>query len=365
MQKFLYTLTASLILTLLFASCNSDDDLVINDLVGTWYGTRTYYNPASGTKYQYVTIEFEANGTGSLEYEAPSTYSVAEFVYSVNNNTVTCRGAYVNSNGDVDSDFEMNLRIDDDRLIPLDRYNMFILTKDNSVMTDGDGNEFIDDSELIEGVWLHSSREVVLVINGSDYTKYTLPSTSSNIYSYKTEGWFSYQILQKYVLLDGVKYDVLALSANTLQLRSSNGTNFSYTRGTVADIPTNGENSTNYQEILESPTFGWKTSNGTYIISFSNSGSVFHIETSSKKLGSYGYINLDAQGTYSLSGKTITCTFTDVWWQSGNSSAKDFFPGWSYGNTNIRIYTIESINVEIMVLTCDGKRYTYYNSNFY
>lgn len=344
------------------ASCDKDDDLDKSGIVGTWFGTRTYYNPVGGTKYQYLTIEFKANGTGSFEYEAPTSYSVAKFVYSVTNNIVTCTGAYADTNGEVESDFEMKLRIEGDRLIPLDKYTVFILTKDNSVITDGDGNELTDDSELIRGVWLHSSREVVLVINDKDFIEYTLMSTSSNIYSKKTEGSFSYNLLQKYVLINGSKYDVISLSETILQLKSSNGTLFNYTRGTTADIPTNGQNSNKYKEILENSRLGWMTSNDCFI-RFYDSNKVLYMERSSKTLGSWGHINLNARGSYSLSDKTITCTYTDVSWQSGDSYAKDYFPEWNHGKTNTKIYTIESISVENLVLKCDGKTYRFYNAD--
>lgn len=354
-------LPALLLLILLpLSSCDKDDDPASSDIVGTWYGTRSYYNPVGGTKYQYLTITFEANGFGSLEYEAPTSYSAAKFTYSVQNNTVTCKGAYANTDGVVEGDFVMNLRREDNRLIPIDKYNMFILTKDNSVMTDGNGNELIDDSELIRGVWWHSSKEVVLVIDNNDFTEYTLMSASSNIYSKKTEGSFSYNLLQKYVLINGAKFDVLALSESTLQLKSSNGTIFNYTRGTNADIPTNGQNSNNYKEILENSKFGWVTNESiTRLIKFYDSNNVYYLEESTKSSG----VNLSAKGSYSLSGKTITCTYTDIYWDFGDSIYKNYFPGWTFGKTNTKIYTMESINVEKMVLKCDGETYIFYNSD--
>lgn len=141
MKRHIPSLIVMLLCAVMLVSCDKDDEPSKSEIIGTWYGTRSYYNPAGGTKYQYLTIKFEANGTGSLEYEAPTSYSVAQFTYSVKKDIITCVGAYANSYGDIESDFEISLRIEGDRLIPLNRYTLFILTKDNSVMTDSNGNE--------------------------------------------------------------------------------------------------------------------------------------------------------------------------------------------------------------------------------
>lgn len=355
--------TLSTLILICLCSCSGDDDVAYNDIVGSWYGTRAYYNPVGGTKYQYLTVRFEANGSGELEYEAPTSFAVAYFTYSVKNDVITCKGAYASGDGDFDGDFELKLRIEGNRLIPLNQYNVFILTKDNSVMTDGDGNEMNDNSSLIYGVWLHSSGEVVLVITESGYTEYTLMSSSSNIYTKKTEGSFSINELQKYVLINGYKYYIILLSQSTLQLRSETNTLFTYSRGSNADIPSNGQGSGNYQALLECSKTGWGTSSGDRLIRFYDSTHVVYVEESSQKYGSWGYIWLDARGTYSLSGKTINGTFNDVSWQGGNSSAKDYFPGWTYGKTCYKTYTIDKIDTQCLQLLIDGTRYYLYNGD--
>lgn len=353
----------SLCTTISLTSCsNEDTDLSNTDIVGTWYGTRAYNNPVSGTKYQYITILFGKDGTGTLEYESPVSYSFAKFTYSVKKNIITCNGVYANTYGDTDSKFTMKLRIDGNRLIPLDMYDLFILTKDNSVITDGDGNELIDDSVLLYGVWLHSSGEVVLVLDQSSFTEYTLMSASSNIYSNMSEGSFSYNILNKYVLVNGYRYDICLLSETALQLKSEKNVILNYIRGNISDIPTNGENSNDYRSILENALFGWSDKNNNLTISFYDSNKIMYIEKSSKPLGSWGYVYLEAKGTYSLSEKTIECTFTDVTWQGGNSSAKDYFPGWTYMETCRKDFTILNLNVDRMTLSQDGKTYTLYRN---
>ncbi len=338
--------------------CEKED---FDSVTGSWYGTRAYYNPVGGTKYQYLTIKFENNGSGSLEYEAPGSYALAYFSYSIKNGVITCNGGYANTYGDVDDNFNLKLKIEGNRLIPLNKYTVFILTKDNSVMTDGNGEELINNTELLYGVWLHSSGEVVLVLNQSSYTEYTLLSPASNIYSKKTEGVIIYNLLNKYLLINGNKFDLLNLTKTELQIRSEKNVVFNYTRGTVSDIPTNGENSEDYKSILEAAELGWADNNPEINIRFYDSNKIKYMERSSKSLGSWGHVWLDASGTYSVSGKTITCNFNSVYWQSGDSYAKDYFPGWTHNQPCTKKFIIENINVERMTLSIDGKSHYFYN----
>lgn len=368
MKKFLFllrklTLIQSIIVLQLgmcisLSSCSNDDD--INLITGTWYGTRVYNN-AGSIKYQYLTIQFYSDGWGSLEYESPVSYATAQFTYSVKNSVITCKGASANTYGDIEGDFTMKLKIEGNRLIPLDKYTLFILTQDSSVMTDGDGNEVIDNSSLLYGVWVQSSGTKVLVLDQSSYTEYTRQSASSSIYSSKTQGTFSYNVLNGYVLIDGYTYYVTALSETVLQLKSQSNVIYNYTRGSTSDIPSDGSNSTDYKSILETATMGWATKNSGVTIHFYNSNQIHYLETSSKSLGSFGYIALDARGTYSLSGTTINCYFTDVSWQSGASTAKDYFPGWTYGQACKKQFTIVSANIDVLTLKRDGKTYILYN----
>ncbi|MDE6322381.1 MAG: hypothetical protein K2L93_08795, partial [Muribaculaceae bacterium] len=73
------------------------------------------------------------------------------------------------------------------------------------------------------------------------------------------------------------------------------------------------------------------------------------------------HINLDARGTYSLSGNTIVCNFDDISWQGGDTSASNYFPGWTYNKPCTKIFTIVSLNVDSMILEREGKKYYLYN----
>ena len=63
------------------------------------------------------------------------------FTWSASGGRLVCKGAYASTSGDLSGDYQMECRIESRRLIPTGQFSTFILTKDNSVMTDGDGNE--------------------------------------------------------------------------------------------------------------------------------------------------------------------------------------------------------------------------------
>lgn len=341
-------------------SCGDDNESNdLSQIIGSWYGTHSYYNPAGGTKYQYLTVSFDSNGLGSLEYESPVSISFANFTYSVQRNIIKCQGAYANSDGDWGSDFDMSLRIEGDRLIPIDRYTSFILTRDGSVETGGDGDEVIDDSEYIYGVWLHNDGGVVLVLDRTSFTEYTLMSGSTSVYRKKTEGSFSYNYRQNYILINNYQYDIVSLTKNSLQLQSTDTKKlYNYNRGTESDIPNNGEDTTDYRAILELALM-WKDDTRSFV--FHHSNQIAYYENSSKSYGSWGPISLVATGTYYIYGKNIYCSFSDVSWQDGKSGAKDYFPGWVCGEEVTKVFSIESISTECLWLRHEnGKTYYLY-----
>ena len=129
-----------------FASCG--DDISYDSISGTWYGTRTYVNPVSGRKYVYLTVEFGDNKTGLLEYQTPTSIGEAVFEYSISRKEIKCNGVYANSDGDVEDRF-FNFKIDGDRL-NTESFGGFILTKDGSVITDSDGNEFTGENRNVD-----------------------------------------------------------------------------------------------------------------------------------------------------------------------------------------------------------------------
>ena len=228
---------------LLLPSCGNEDGLSNDSIIGSWYGTRTYYNPAAGTKYQYLTIRFESNGTGSLEYESPVSFSAAKFMYTINGKNIECRGAYANTYGEVDGDFQMTLKIDGNRLLPDDQFGFFILTKDNSVMTDGNGNEIINQSEALQQVWIDSDGKTVVKFNSSTYDEWVLTTAFAGTYSAHYEGTYSYDPARRIINLNGSNFEIIVLSSSVLSMQHVNsGKVFNYNRGTEKDIPVKSGN---------------------------------------------------------------------------------------------------------------------------
>lgn len=330
------------------SGCSSDDDPVSADITGTWYGTRSYYNPVGGTKFQYLSITLNTDHSGSMEYEAPTSYSAAEFTYTVSGSTIRCKGAYANTDGDVSDDFTMTLKIDGNRLIPQDKYSVFILTKDNSVMTDGNGNETISDDEkrdLLQNVWVNTDGDMVVVFYpNKSYEEYGLPYPGSTQYSSKTTGTYSYSydLLDIYPALIGAEltqYTVKDLTETNLKITSSDRT-LTFRRGSNADIPRDPA----LKEYLCSCKMGWggTKNNREYIFNFLSEGKIYYLETSPQSHGSYGHYILRSSGTFSVAGSKVTCYFSDVTWTFGHyGDESSDFPGWKYGVPVTKTFNIE------------------------
>lgn len=166
------------------------------------------------------------------------SYSVAKFNYSIKGNVVQCIGAYANTYGDVEDDFSMNLNIDGSRLIPQNKYTEFILTRDDSVMTDGNGNEIVDQSNQLQNVWVSTSGETVTVFYDNDYEEFVLSSKFAKTYSIKYEGTYYYEPARRIININGTQFDILSLSDTFLSLKSQNsGKIFNYNKGSQSDIP--------------------------------------------------------------------------------------------------------------------------------
>jgi len=338
----------------LLCGCSSDEPSNHDDLVGSWCGIRYYYNPASGTKYQYLRLTLEADGTGSLEYEAPSSYSVGNFTWSVDNGYVICRGIYAGSEY-VDENYSLRLRIDGDRLYPEGHFDVFILTKDGSVMTDGNGNEIgsADDlADLLMNTWVTTDGLVVTTFyyDGS-YEEYVLSSKKSSTYTSVTEGYYEYTPLTKQLLINSSIWEVQELTVQTLKIKNGNKT-ISYNMGSKSDIPTSAD----ITSFLSSAKMGWSDKNNKYCFLFTSDGSVYYIENSGKKYGSYGIISLSAKGGYSLNGDKLTCYFNDVFWEYGSAGTKDYFPDWTNGQSCIKTYTISVVYDSLLVTFPNGTK---------
>lgn len=357
MKKWEYFFVSAVValMSLAFTSCGDDDGPSGGaDIVGTWYGTRSYYNPAGGTKYQYLSVTFESNGTGSLDYESPVSISKGYFTYSVSGNTVTCNGAWANSYGDIDSNFTWTLELQGDRLLPQNMYSDFILTKDGSVETDGNGNEIIDNTSLLQQVWVaDDGYTVVEFFANGEYEEYELSSPFGNSYSALNTGTYYYDSRNQTILLNNTTtLNIIEISSTTLKLQRGS-TLLSYKVGSRSDIPSGA----NLKDFLCSggTSLGkhWITTG--YAFYFGKDGSVQYIE-SSKATVHGNKPSLDARGTYSVSGNKITCRFTDVSWEGGQyEDYKNIFPGWTYGQACTKVYTAEATaSGDLKIVTPDN-----------
>ena len=355
-QKLLFLQVFVLLFAGLFSSCSSDDDeSSFSDIIGTWSGTYTYYNPVGGQKYQYLTIWFYENGTGELEYESPTSSSFASFIYSVAGNVITCQGAWANSDADYDVNFAMTLRIEGDRLIPQDRYSTFILTRDGSIVTDSSGNEVVDNSSLLKGVWVSTDGTTVTEFFTSTYDEYVLDRPFGSSYVSIYNGNYSYSPERRKLWINTTGFDISVLNESVLKLTTGNNT-FSYKRGSKADIPSKGS--------IAGMLIGKNLvdNNNKRYFYFNSDGSVAYMESSNINVGSWGKAMLDARGTYTLSGNTVRCTYTDVSWTGGEYSGyENIFPGWTYGKSCTKTYTVKVEGTTLIFTMPDGKNIRFSN----
>ncbi len=355
MLSKIFKVLSIMLFAVLAASCGKDepDGMSKADLLGNWYGTR-YYNNNGNIKYQYFTLKLNSDKTGSMEYEAPTSYSTAYFKWKVSGDRVVCKGAFANTSGDVSDDYTLECRIENDRLIPIGTYSFFILTKDNSVMTDGEGNEVLAPDEqlyLLQNVWVASDKTSVLSFYpGGVYEEHVLTHAGSNEYSELNRGEYSFSPFNKTLTLGTSLWNALTLDSQNLVIKNGART-LSYTMESKKDIPSEYD----LKQYLQS-YFGWSDDNGKYYFRFGDDGSVRYMENSGRKYGSYGVINLIADGTYSVSGSTVTCRFNDVDWEYGSSGTSSWFPGWTYGQSCTKKYVIEvTPSSSIKVTFPDGK----------
>lgn len=334
-------------------SCSNSDDFDLrNDIIGSWYGTRAYYNPAAGTKYQHLSLSLESNGTGELEYDTPSGYSFVKFTYKVSGNIIKCKGVKASTNDFEVDDFEMTLSIEGNRLIPLDRYSFFILTRDDSVMTDSEGKEVVNSSNLLNNVWIRTDGYCICVIVNGKCTEYTLLQQYGKTYKSKSIYDISYDPIKKTIRFGNTDYNIVILNSSVLDIKNDKN-HFVFNAGTSDDIPTSVENG-NDEEVkvlLQSAKLGWKTDEDiTRLFNFLEDGRTVYMQSVNRKLGSISEIALVAQGSYTLKNRQITCYYTDVYWDYGNNSTKDWFPGWTYNKARTRIYSIKSISSKSLTL---------------
>lgn len=341
---------------MMLASCEDKDDDPAGQaqsIAGHWIGEYTYYNPVGGMKSQFLYVDFNEDGSGKLEYTGPVNYTVAYFTYSISGSTITCVGAHGNmAEGSVDTDFRMTLRRETDRLIPLDSYSNFILTRDGSVITTEGGSEVNDQSKLLRGVWIKDDKTSLVEFNADNtFTEYVLDPPGSKNYSSMTEGDYAYNPVKNWLDINGSRFVIVQLYEQRMALEAPNGTFMYYNRGSQADLPSK----VNITGALVSG-HTWITSDERRIFTFNEAGDVTYMEYGSE-LGSYGRALLVARGSFSISDNKMTCRFNDVSWEA-SSSYPNMFPGWTANKAVTRIYTVE-MSLNCFIVTDSNGRTMY------
>lgn len=336
-----YSLWIAAILLVATTSCSDNDEpdsVDYESLSGVWYGTRCYNNNGA-VKYQNITLTLNQDKTGSMEYESDVSFSAARFTWSISGDRLICQGAYASTSGDISGSYNLECRIEKDRLYPTGQFSYFILTKDNSVMTDGEGNEIAsaeDQLYMLQNVWVSTDKKSVIEFYpGGEYDEYVLSYPGSGDYTEFNTGKYQFNPLLKTLTVNATLWEVVTLDSENLVLKKGT-TTLSYTIGSRNDIPTQSD-----LKAYLSSAMGWSDSESKYFFQFSSDGSVRYIEDSGRRYGSYGDISLSANGTYSVSGSTVTCYFSDVFWEYGTSGTSAWFPGWVCNQSCTKRYVIE------------------------
>ncbi len=130
-----------LLLPILASSCTESNlnSISAEEILGAWYGIFTYENPVSGTKYINLTIRFNENGIGEYEHKGPTKTTIGTFDYTIRQNIILCYGYECEVGDDSVKEFEMSLKFEEERLVPITKFTRFILTRDGSIVTDENG----------------------------------------------------------------------------------------------------------------------------------------------------------------------------------------------------------------------------------
>lgn len=238
--NLLYLLVFGLILCS-FKCTDDEEEFVDQRVVGTWYGKYSYNNPVTGVNYRYLMVTFNNDNTGILKYETPLGVEVGSFVWTTSKNQVSCYdGGYVDYEG-LASAFSMKLRMEGDRLIPEDRFTSFILTRDGSVETDVDGNEIVDNSTLLQNVWVETGgKSVMWFKDAMNVVEYRFEDTSNpDIYSFRRNTQYSYSARDNEIKIEDDVYSIVGVNGKELTLRMTTSpySMHMYDIGTKQDIP--------------------------------------------------------------------------------------------------------------------------------
>lgn len=220
-----YSLWIAAILLVATTSCSDNDEpdsVDYESLSGVWYGTRCYNNNGA-VKYQNITLTLNQDKTGSMEYESEVSFSAARFTWSISGDRLICQGAYASTSGDISGSYNLECRIEKDRLYPTGQFSYFILTKDNSVMTDGEGNEIAsaeDQLYMLQNVWVSTDKKSVIEFYpGGEYDEYVLSYPGSNDYTEFNTGKYHFNPLLKTLTVNTTLWEVVTLDRENLVLK--------------------------------------------------------------------------------------------------------------------------------------------------
>lgn len=119
-----------------------------------------------------------------------------------------------------------------------------------------------------------------------------------------------------------------------------------------------GNQSQHLKTLLNHKTWSWyKSSYDNGFFTFYDTNKIQFVNSGKSKMGSYGVPTLDARGTFTISGSTLTATYSSVSVDPSLTSSEmsTHFPGWSVGSTKTVRYTIKSLNDNGLTLTDSSK----------
>lgn len=331
---------------LLCFSCKDNDESASGyDIVGTWYGEYKYYNPAAGYKTQFLTITFNPDGTGELDYEAPTSFSKALFRYEVSDEVVRCNGAYATSfgDGDYDENFSLNLHISADRLIPEGKFNMFVLSRSGASDSAGNGNN-PDYSKSLLNTWISDDGKNILNITSDRVETYVVNTRNEYVYYGLHDYSDYYNREDRTIVFECTTWFIKECNESRLVL-NANGYTYIYTAGRSSDIPLKPD----LQEYLPS-VVRIESLTGKYSLYFGHGNKVTYFENSDVEVNTKysGRIKptLIAVGEWEAGFRDgeIICYFASVSWQGDEyDENKNLFPGWECNKPCIKYITIKAI----------------------
>ncbi|MCM1483059.1 MAG: hypothetical protein NC043_01910 [Muribaculaceae bacterium] len=213
-------------------------------------------------------------------------------------------------------------------------------------------------SGIIETIVLEFFRnETYSFVSTSTNDPKPFPGTGKWSYDKKTHKWHlggtsSSMIPGDYVLVNGQ----LILS---VQFEDGSSRTVIYNRRNSSGNSDDNEGSSQSQSqtiLIKHKTWSWyKNSYDNGFFTFYDTNKIQFVNSGKSKMGSYGVPTLDARGTFTISGNTLSATYNSVSADPSLTSSEmsKHFPGWSIGKTKAVKYTIKSLDNNGLTLT-DG-----------